>query len=79
MYGWGPGEAFAYRRLAYHKMARLLAQRRAPRLQKAMQMCDEVYARESVVPGVPLLLQVRTPPMNDAAKEARAAIASMDL
>ena len=42
-------------------------------------MCDEVYARERVSAGLPLLLQTRTPPMNDAAKEARAAIASVDL
>ena len=39
LYGWGPGEAFAYRRLAYHKMAKLLAQRRYPRLQSAVQVC----------------------------------------
>ena len=38
LYGWGPGEAFAYRRLAYHKMARILAQRRTPRLQRAVQV-----------------------------------------
>ena len=42
-------------------------------------MCDEVYAQEQTEVGVPLLLQPRTPPMNDAAKEARAAIASIDL
>ena len=39
LYGWGVGEAFAYRRLAYHKMAKLLAQRRYPRLQCAVQVC----------------------------------------
>ena len=77
LYGWKQGEAYSYRRLAYQRMAKLLSERRGPRLQAALQMCDEVYAREaSVTRGIH---QVRTPPMSQAAKEAREAIASIDL
>jgi hypothetical protein len=77
LYGWNAGEAFSYRRLAYQKMAKLLAERRSDRLLAAQQMCDEVYGREPV--GTRSLHQIRTPPMSQAAREAREAISSIDL
>lgn len=76
LYGWGVGEAFSYRRKAYQRMAELLAQQRGPRLAAALQMSLEVYAQEGA--ATRHLHQVRTPPMSEAAKEARAALASVD-
>ena len=75
LYGWHVGEAFSYRRKAYQRMAELLAQR-SERGAAALQMANEVYGRES--PATRELHQVRTPPMSDAAKEARAALASIN-
>mmetsp|Transcript_10939 Transcript_10939/g.15750 ORF Transcript_10939/g.15750 Transcript_10939/m.15750 type:complete len:278 (+) Transcript_10939:178-1011(+) len=77
MYGWKKGEAFSYRREAYHSMAKLLAKKRAPRLSLALQMTIEVYAKEDR--ETKYLHQVRTPPMSQAAMEARDAIASIQL
>ena len=45
LYGWGIGEAFSYRRHAYHKMAEILSTRRAPRLLVAKEMLQEVSSR----------------------------------
>lgn len=42
LYGWNVGEAYSYRRDAYHKMADILAQRRSPRLNIVTKMIQEV-------------------------------------
>lgn len=77
LYGWKAGEAYSYRRLAYQRMAKLLSEWRGPRLQAALQMCGDVYGRETTATRD--IHQVRTPPMSQAAKEAREAIASIEL
>ena len=78
LWGWEIGEAYSYRREAYQKMAMLLAESsRGVRLYEALEMCKEVYATESEMTRI--LHQSRTPPMSQAAKEAREAIASIHL
>ena len=69
------GEAYSYRRHAYYKMARILAEKRG--LGQGLVMYEEVYSRES--PHTRSLHQLRTPPMTQAAREAREAIASCDM
>ena len=75
LYGWKVGEAFSYRRHAYYKMARILAEKRG--LGQGLVMYEEVYSRES--PHTWSLHQLRTPPMTQAAREVREAIASGDI
>ena len=79
LYGWQVGEAWSYRRTAYHKMASILTdpviagQERAQRLQRtALPMLENVYAAEHE--STRDLVQAATPPMTQAAKEALAAL-----
>jgi hypothetical protein len=74
LYGWAVGEAWSYRRVAYHQMADLLVATRGQRMERAKQMVEEVYGMEPQ--RTRSLHQRVTPPMNDAAKEAREAWAS---
>jgi hypothetical protein len=48
-----------------------------PRLCKAQEMCDEVYAQEPI--ETRHLNQENTAPVSEAAKEAREAILSVDI
>ena len=74
-WGIGAGEAWGYRRVAYGQMARLLAD--CGRLPAALEMHADVYAREA---GATRHLHMPlTPPMSEAAVEARAAVASVAL
>ena len=76
MFEWSIGESWSYRRSAYQKMAEILASKRAPRLLEAKAMCDAVYSAEPH--GTRGLHQTRTPPMSQAARDAREAISSID-
>ena len=58
-------------------MALILSEKRGPRLNRALTMCDEIYSREEE--RTKNLHQERTPPMSTAAKEAREAIVSINL
>lgn len=72
---WKTGEAYAYRRKAYAKMAQLLAVERAGRLDTiAPRMLEQVMATES--DATRHLVQHRTPPMSEAAAIALAALRS---
>ena len=77
MFGWAVGEAWSYRRSAYKKMALILSEKRGPRVNRALTMCDEIYSREEE--RTKNLHQERTPPMSTAAREAREAIVSINL
>lgn len=66
------GEAWSYRRVAYQRMAEILANRRG--LSVAKQTHETVYAMES--PETKSLHQFMTPPMSRAAQQAREAYAS---
>lgn len=74
-YGWAVGEAWSYRREAYHIMAELLGAVRGPRLEAATKMVGEVYAAEP--PATRQLHMPVTPPLTPAAREAREALASV--
>jgi hypothetical protein len=76
LFVWSIGESWSYRRTAYKKMAEILALKRSPRLLEAKAMCDAVYSAEPE--GSRGLLQLRTPPMSQAARDAREAISSID-
>jgi hypothetical protein len=66
---WNIGEAYAYRRTAYAKMAEILTQERKERLgQKVSMAVKDVYGTESV--HTRHLVQERTPPMSEAARYA---------
>ena len=66
---WKIGEAYAYRRSAYAKMAQILIQERRERLEeKVMAAMRDVYATEGE--GTRHLVQERTPPMSEAARFA---------
>jgi hypothetical protein len=70
---WKTGEAYAYRRLAYHKMSLILRSERPERLSKAPRdMVEAVYGTESS--ATRQLIQPRTPPMSDAAAFALEAL-----
>jgi hypothetical protein len=73
LYGWKVGEAWSYRREAYKKMALLLSQERNS--YKYIEMYEHVYAQEPMETRT--LIQYRTPPMSQAAREAREAIESI--
>lgn len=72
---WGTGEAYAYRRFAYAKMAEILSNERRDRLaNKAREMLADVYGTEHS--STRHLIQPRTPPMSEAAKQALDALRS---
>jgi len=70
------GEAWSYRRTAYAEMAKILRKIRSPRLDIAYQMHQEIYASEPE--ETRHLIQLITPPMSEAAREAREAILSIN-
>jgi hypothetical protein len=73
---WKTGEAYSYRRLAYRKMSEILSVERAPRLTTIPQaMLQAVMATEA--PETRHLVQARTPPMSEAARQALAALRSI--
>lgn len=76
-FGWKAGEAWSYRRAAYASMASLLADR-VPRLRG---VADVMHAEVmSVEPEETRGLHMAvTPPLSEAAREARAALASRTL
>ena len=66
---WKIGEAYAYRRSAYAKMAQILIKERRERLEKkVMAAMGDVYGTESE--ETRHLVQERTPPMSEAARFA---------
>ena len=67
---WKTGEAYAYRRLAYAKMAKVLASER--QLHLPQEMLTAVMGTEDV--STRHLVQLRTPPMSEAAKRALEAL-----
>ena len=70
---WNMGEAYAYRRTAYQKMSEILAVERAPRLASIpKQMLQQVMDTE--LQSTRHLVQMRTPPMSQAAADAQAAL-----
>ena len=72
---WKKGEAWSYRRTAYHQMANILSRERGERLSSIVhETVAAVYEREDE--STRHLVQMRTPPMNGAAKEANAALRS---
>lgn len=72
---WNEGEAWSYRRTAYHQMANILSRERGERLSSIVhKTVAAVYEREGE--STRHLVQMRTPPMNDAAKEANSALRS---
>eukprot|EP00804_Cyclotella_cryptica_P026621 CCRYP_014027-RB/>CCRYP_014027-RB protein AED:0.29 eAED:0.29 QI:0/0.83/0.71/1/0.5/0.14/7/4542/315 len=72
---WKEGEAYAYRRTAYAKMAEILSYERPERLAKKVNAAmKDVYGTESA--ATRHLVQLRTPPMSDAAKSALDALRS---
>lgn len=69
LFMWKAGEAYAYRRLAYRKMSQILAVERQERLALVpRQMLEQVMGTEDASTGH--LVQMRTPPMSDAASLA---------
>lgn len=66
---WKTGEAYAYRRLAYRKMNEILSAERRERLgEKTRKTLEAVMSTES--PETRNLVQVRNPPVSDAAARA---------
>ncbi|KAF0696529.1 Aste57867_12722 [Aphanomyces stellatus] len=75
LYLWKEGHAWSYRRTAYMQMKELLSQHRGDRGAHIKEVVDDVYARESL--ATKALVQDVTPPMSDAAKDARDALRSI--
>jgi len=74
-YLWNTGEAYAYRRTAYAKMAEILSHKRRDRLEHIVKdMHADVYGTEGS--ATRHLVQLRTPPPSDAAKLALEALRS---
>lgn len=72
---WKAGEAYAYRRTAYAKMAEVLSHERQNRLSSVVkETVARVYDTEQG--STRHLVQFGTPPMSDSAKEALAALRS---
>lgn len=73
---WQKGEAYSHRRLAFRKMSEILSVERAPRLATMPQtMFHAVMATEA--PETRHLVQAKTPPMSEAARQAQAALRSI--
>jgi hypothetical protein len=70
---WNAGESYAYRRTAYQAMSEILALERSPRLRDTPKdMLHHVMATEAQ--ETRHLVQLRTPPMSQAAADAQAAL-----
>lgn len=76
LFGFKVGEAWSYRRTAYAEMAQILLKTRSPRLEVAYRMHREIYDSEPL--ETRHLIQIITPPMSEAAREAREAMASIN-
>ncbi|KAJ1432212.1 hypothetical protein B484DRAFT_447980 [Ochromonadaceae sp. CCMP2298] len=78
LFRWKVGEAWAYRRQAYHKMAQILQIRGSEdaRLRRtvATKMLEEIFGEEPQ--DTRHLHQERTPPVSEAAKDAQEALRS---
>lgn len=75
IFHWRTGEAYAYRRTAYAKMAEILTHERRDRYGNIVnEMLADVYETEGS--ATRHLVQLRTPPMSDAAKSALDALRS---
>ena len=75
LFHWKKGEAYAYRRTAYAKMADILSHERRDRLEHIVhEMHSDVYGTEDE--GTRHLVQLRTPPPTEAAKLALEALMS---
>eukprot|EP00970_Alexandrium_tamarense_P009859 scaffold1967_cov199-Alexandrium_tamarense.AAC.41 len=75
LFRWNVGEAYAYRRTAYAKMVEILSNERPERLAtKVRDVFDDVYGTEST--STRHLVQIRTPPMSEAAERALDALRS---
>lgn len=75
IFHWRTGEAYAYRRTAYAKMADVLSNERRDRLEHIVhKMHTDVYNTEGA--DTRHLIQPRTPPMSEAAKRALEALRS---
>lgn len=72
LFEWKQGEAWAYRRRAYRRMVEILVKRRGPRLSAARETYDAVYGVEPE--STREMHQEVTPPMSEAAREAREAL-----
>jgi hypothetical protein len=71
---WKAGEAYAYRRTAYAKVAEILSNERPELKEKVNAAVKDVYGTESK--ATRHLVQLRTPPMSDAARSALDALRS---
>eukprot|EP00591_Stephanopyxis_turris_P001196 CAMPEP_0195525074 /NCGR_PEP_ID=MMETSP0794_2-20130614/25278_1 /TAXON_ID=515487 /ORGANISM="Stephanopyxis turris, Strain CCMP 815" /LENGTH=309 /DNA_ID=CAMNT_0040655429 /DNA_START=35 /DNA_END=964 /DNA_ORIENTATION=+ len=76
LFHWKKGEAYAYRRYAYQQMAELLSAREPDRLNVTMEMVEAVYGMEAEETRG--LIQMKTPPMSEAAERAYEALRSAD-
>ena len=75
VFHWNVGEAYAYRRTAYTKMVEILSHERPDRLQTVVKETHaDVYGAEGA--ETRQLVQIRTPPMSEAAKWALEALRS---
>ncbi|KAL9182875.1 hypothetical protein ACHAXT_004154 [Thalassiosira profunda] len=75
IFHWKVGEAYAYRRTAYAKMVEILSHERPERLQTVVKETHaDVYGTEGA--ETRQLVQIRTPPMSEAAKRALEALRS---
>lgn len=74
LFEWKLGEAWQYRRLAYERMKDILFQQKKNEYHAMKVMYDEIYAQESA--DTRHLHQPITPPMSQAAKDARDALSS---
>ena len=72
LFEWNKGESYSYRRTAYSRMADILTIKR--NLKKAKDMLNEIYEQEPEATRG--MIQEITPPMSEAAKEARLAYAA---
>ncbi|KAG9415441.1 hypothetical protein AC1031_008883 [Aphanomyces cochlioides] len=75
--GWEIGEAWAYRRTAYLKMADVLSKALGERGARIKQIVEDVYSRESN--STKHIVQEVTPTVTEAARDARDALKSIDL
>eukprot|EP00525_Craspedostauros_australis_P005427 CAMPEP_0198121674 /NCGR_PEP_ID=MMETSP1442-20131203/32764_1 /TAXON_ID= /ORGANISM="Craspedostauros australis, Strain CCMP3328" /LENGTH=181 /DNA_ID=CAMNT_0043780523 /DNA_START=23 /DNA_END=568 /DNA_ORIENTATION=- len=75
LFHWKTGEAFAYRRLAYRKMSKILASQRPGRLGTVVPATLEAVMGTEAA-NTQHLVQSRTPPMSEAAAAALEALRS---
>lgn len=74
---WGVGDAWKYRRSAFQRMLSVLLENRGDRLHIAKEMYEDIFSREGE--RTKNLEQAATPPVSEAARNARDAIQSQFL